>query len=472
MQRFFLPNHKDPRRVGSNLDLILAQGRERILTILLRVTSVLGIVGILSIMGNLLKDGRWDLVVVYLSGMVVIGLISYLPRIPYPAKAIAFLTIIFLLGIIDLSHFGVAEDWRLYFTTFTILATVFLGWRVGVLALFSSLIAFVAIAWQISVGQIVITASAIDSPVPNLEAIITFSLVLVLANGVIIAAITALLHEYELANLGEQQAVMQLGQRTKELEHALIREQHLAHEVASALQQEEELSHLRSKIITTISHEFRTPLTVINNSANLLDKYYDRLSPEKRQEQYGRIHTAIHYLTDLLKDISLVDEAKNDAIYAQQTPIRYSDFCQRLQTDLLQSLNNPANLHFEIATTADAKLLLDYNLLKQLITNLLNNAVKYSPPDAPIHLKIAHDTVLTISVKDQGIGIPDDEKEKIWDPFYRGRNVETRSGLGLGLYIIKQMLNIMSGTITLEDNPDGQGVVFTIQLPLQLSAPH
>ena len=310
-KNYFLPQKPDYAGQEPDINVILLQERDRILTVILRLSSLIGIIIILIIMDDLLERQRWEMVLVYLIGMIAIGTISHLRQINFTGRAVTFLGILYALGVIDLSFFGVAEDWRLFFSAFSILAALFLGWRAGVFALLLSMATFITIAWQISIGRIVITASAMESPIPTGENIITFGLVFVMTNAVVIAAIIILLREFESATEKERQAAIQLGQRTAELEDSLTREQQLASEVAFALQREEELNKFRSKMITTISHEFRTPLTVINNSTSLLEKYYDRLSDSKRQEQYLRMRQSIIYLTDLLQGISLVESTQS-----------------------------------------------------------------------------------------------------------------------------------------------------------------
>lgn len=466
IKNYFLLPRPEYVSLDTDLNVLLIQGRDRILTVLLRLTSLIGTLILLSIMSDLLKRQRWDLVLVYLSGMIIIGIISHLHRISYTGRALTFLSILYALGVIDLFFFGIAEDWRLYFSAFSILAALFLGWRAGLIALLMSLVSFVILAWQISIGNIVINASAMDSPIPAVQNIVAFSLVFFMTNAIVISAIITLLQEFENATKKERQAAIKLGQRTAELEDSLNREQQLASEVAFALQREEELNKLRSKMITTISHEFRTPLTVINNSTSLLDKYYDRLSDSKREEQYQRIRQSIFYLTDLLQGVSLVESTQNRTVRPRQELIQFGQLCERLTVELRQETADPPNLKIDVNGDTKIPLALDYYLLKQIVSNLLTNALKYTQTHLPVNLHIVLDRDLKLTVADQGIGIPESEKEKVWEPFYRGSNVTAHSGLGLGLYVVKQLLEPMAGKITLSDNPVG-GTIFTIKLPLK-----
>lgn len=465
---YFLPANTHSLAGDTDITHRLAYGRDRILTIMLRLTSLLGMLGIFSIMGQVIEQRRYGLLALYLGGMILIGVISYLRQISYKSRTILFLSLVYLMGAIDLFHFGIAEDWRLYFSGFTIFTTLFLGWRSGVVALFLSLLTFVTIGWQIAIGHIVPSASLMASPVPTAEVILAFSIVFFMTNGITISAISALLHEFEIAHQNERQATIKLEQRTAELEQSFSREQELARELAFSLEREEALSQLRATIITTVSHEFRTPLTVINNSANLLKDYYGRLTEEKRQEQYDRIHSSIFYLTELLQDVALVERSKKDNLKFQPSPTTFGALCAQLATDLPRETNQPKNLSIHTAGHPESTLVLDYSLLKRVLLSLLSNALKFSDPTSPISLTLSVDKLLTATVVDQGIGILPEDEENVWKLFYRGSNIDNHRGLGLGLFIAQQLVETMSGTITLAANPEGQGAVFTVQLPLSI----
>ena len=465
---YLFPANTQTLTADADLKRQLAQGRDRILTIMLRLTSLLGVIGIISIMGQVLDQDRYGLLALYLGGLILIGIISYLRQISYTSRAVFFLSLVFLMGVVDLSHFGIAEDWRLYFSGFTIFTTLFLGWRSGIVALSLSLFAFVTISWQIAIGHIVPSASLMDSPIPSAEVILAFSIVFLMTNGITISAISALLHEFEIAHQNERRATTKLEQRTAELEQSLNREQELARELAFSLQREESLSQLRATIITTVSHEFRTPLTVINNSASLLEDYYGRLTEEKRQAQFDRIHNSIFYLTDLLQDVALVERTKKDHLKFQPGPTTFGTLCAQLKTDLPRETNQPTNLTIHTAGHQEIGLVLDYSLFKRVILSLLSNALKFSPATSPVTLILRADNQLTATVMDQGIGILPEDKENVWKLFYRGSNIDNHKGLGLGLFIAQQLVDVMSGSITLADNPEERGTIVTLQLPLSI----
>ncbi|MCB0035181.1 MAG: ATP-binding protein, partial [Anaerolineales bacterium] len=259
-----------------------------------------------------------------------------------------------------------------------------------------------------------------------------------------------------------------VNERTQELQSALDRERLLKQELAHALTQEAELSSLKSQIITTVSHEFRTPLTVINTSTNLLYKRFERLSEEKRQELFERVHQSIFYLSDLLQDISLVNIMQNEQVTPSYNDYTFSSLCQHLSSQLAYELGHPPNLVFSYDENLNALIELDFELLKQIVFDLLSNAIKYSEPTEPIEIAFKiDDQCFKISVEDQGIGIPKEELQKIFELFYRGSNVSTRRGMGLGLYIVKHLTDSLQGQVHVASAGDGQGSRFTVQIPLK-----
>lgn len=204
---YFIPPSRNDFGSELSLDVILAGGRERILTSLLRFTSVLALFGIASTLENLISKSRWDLLSFYLLMAFAIWVISYNRKIPYSARLAFFLGITYILAVVDLAFVGIAEDWRLYLFGLSVLVTIFLGWRMGVVAIFVSELTFISIAWQISVGNIVITASHMASPVPSKMSIFIFALMFLMVTGVVVSAVAAVMREFEAAWQRERVAV-------------------------------------------------------------------------------------------------------------------------------------------------------------------------------------------------------------------------------------------------------------------------
>lgn len=250
------------------------------------------------------------------------------------------------------------------------------------------------------------------------------------------------------------------------LERKIIQEQLLnAQEtIKKALQKERELSELKTRFISTASHEFRTPLSSILSSVSLIERYTTTETQDKRLKHINRIKSSVRNLTQILEDflsLSKLEEGKN------QDAKHIFD----LSTLILETIE-------EVSTFAKSGQILEYEHsgeisviysntqnIKNILINLLSNAIKYSPSNSKIYISSIIDTkTVTISVRDQGIGIPLDQQKHLFSRFFRADNAIAIQGTGLGLYIVKKYLENIDGTIDFVSKPD-QGTTFTIQIP-------
>ncbi len=258
-------------------------------------------------------------------------------------------------------------------------------------------------------------------------------------------------------------------ERTRELEEGLHRERQLKQELELAAAAQAGLAALKGQIIANVSHEFRTPLAVINTSVELLVEHYERLKPEKRREIHKRIHDSIFYLTDLLRDVMVVERAQTESLHPDPIHYRFGDFWQQLEEQVRRELGSPPNVAFDYDAVDATDMTADFVMIKQVVFNLLSNAIKYSPKDAAIQTQLTHNgNHWTLKVMDQGIGIPPEEAERIFDLFYRASNVETRRGLGLGMYIIRRYVTAMGGIVSARSPGVGHGTTFEVRVPLHV----
>lgn len=270
---------------------------------------------------------------------------------------------------------------------------------------------------------------------------------------------------YRLQNEQLEEAVKA---RTVDMENALVREQHLAEQLTHALEAETQLGELRSRIITVVSHEFRTPLSVIYSSTQMLHQYYDKLSQARREAAHQRIEEAIFYLNDLLKDVALVDQAQREGIQPTYQTFAFNELCQKLTERIRRESNQPQRVTFDYNATIETPVQTDLVLLEQIMGNLVSNALKFSGTHLPVNVHVWLDnTQLVIEVQDQGIGIPLHEQVKVFELFHRASNVDERQGLGLGLFIVQAISKIMQGRVALVSQGRGQGATFQVYLPLQ-----
>ncbi len=255
--------------------------------------------------------------------------------------------------------------------------------------------------------------------------------------------------------------------RTADLEKSLARERHLAEQLTQALETETQLGELRSRIITVVSHEFRTPLSVIYSSTQLLHKYYDKLPQARRDAAHQRIEEAIFYLNDLLKDVTLVEQAQRERIQPAYQTFAFNELCQKLSEAIMRESNQPQRVSFAYAATVAAPVQTDLMLLEQIAGNLVSNALKYSGTTSPVQVRFwFHEAQFVVEVQDQGIGVPLPEQEKVFELFYRASNVDERRGLGLGLFIVQAISKMMQGHVTLLSQGQGHGATFQVYLPL------
>lgn len=258
----------------------------------------------------------------------------------------------------------------------------------------------------------------------------------------------------------------QLRQKNHFLQNEIYHRQHLEVELRNALVKEQELSNLKSNIISVVSHEYRTPLATILSSSELLEHYGTQWSQEKKQPHFQRIQTSVYHLTRLVDDVLLLNKTEKNSLQFNPLPLDLLMLCQQIVAELELSLNTKHRITFT-SQGASRLAFLDEKLLRQLLTNLLSNAIKYSFPEKAIQFDLiwAQDTV-TFKVRDQGIGIPKDEQTQLFDAFYRGSNVGIISGSGLGLAIVKKCVDLHGGQVSVASN--GDGTIFTVTLPIHL----
>jgi PAS domain S-box-containing protein len=250
----------------------------------------------------------------------------------------------------------------------------------------------------------------------------------------------------------------------KQLDAILMEQERLRYD----LQKEQELSEVKSNLMRTISHEFRTPLALIVTATDFLDKYIDRLNAERRTERLQAIRFQVKHLSDMLDDITFVVQGTLHHVAAHPAPIQLEVYCRSIVGEIQASIGKDHQFSF----TTDGQLvegIADKALVLRILTNLLSNAVKYSPANSVITFMLYRsngDAVLAVS--DRGIGISPEEQKHIFEPFYRGSSVlDSVGGTGLGLSIVKDCVNLHGGTISVESEP-GSGTTFVVRLPQTL----
>ncbi len=231
-----------------------------------------------------------------------------------------------------------------------------------------------------------------------------------------------------------------------------------------ALDKERKLVEMKSRFVAQASHEFRTPLSMIRSSAQLIRRVFD-LDPDKIFKYLERIDDGIADMIQLLDDLLMLSESQATDWPFNPHPLRFDLLLQNTIHEVSLAIGKPTNFTTR-GNVDDLQIVLDKKLIRLVLNNLLTNALKYSQAaDSPIEvLSHLENDVLTISIADQGIGIPEDELGNLFEPFHRAENVGTRPGTGLGLSIVKAAVERQGGTIAVASMV-GEGTTFTFSLP-------
>jgi len=232
-----------------------------------------------------------------------------------------------------------------------------------------------------------------------------------------------------------------------------------------SLEKERELSEMKSRFVATASHEFRTPLTTIMSSAELLRQFRDRMTAERIEDHLSRIIRQVKYMTTLIDDLLVLGKAQSGKLEFKPTLLDIHALCLEMLDQIAETLKNNVNVNYVSEHACDLRPF-DARLLRLIISNLLNNAAKYSSRGSDVLFELycaPHETILI--VQDYGMGIPEKDLPHIFKPFHRAGNVGTISGTGLGLSIIRQAVELHGGTVELESQ-EGVGTKVTVRLPL------
>lgn len=232
-----------------------------------------------------------------------------------------------------------------------------------------------------------------------------------------------------------------------------------------SLAREKELGELKSNFVSLVSHEFRTPLEVILSSAEILERYHERLAPEQRGRQLRAIQRSVRRMAEMMNEVLLLGRFEAGRVEFRPAPVELPQFLRRLRDEIVAAAGSGACV--EIAHGEDLEgATADESLLGHIFSNLFSNAVKYSPAGASVACdvrRVGQDAVFT--VRDRGCGIPEADQAHLFQSFHRGSNVGQRSGTGLGLVIVKRCVERHGGSLSFSSR-EGEGTEFTVRLPL------
>lgn len=261
-------------------------------------------------------------------------------------------------------------------------------------------------------------------------------------------------------NIGLEQKV---EDRTMMLRETLAQLERSKADLEKALEKEKELSDLKSRFVSTVSHEFRTPLAAVLSSASLLLKYTKEEDQEKRERHVQRIKESVKSLSDLLDDLLSLGKLEEGLIKPQPQPFICTEFMHDFINEM-QALTKHGQqiiLHY----TGSEEVMTDKRLLRNILLNLVSNAIKFSPENSSIHIScVNNNNTLTLMVKDSGIGISEEDKQHLFERFFRARNAQNIQGTGLGLHIVSKYLELLNGKIYMQSELN-KGTTFTLTIP-------
>jgi PAS domain S-box-containing protein len=243
-----------------------------------------------------------------------------------------------------------------------------------------------------------------------------------------------------------------------------ITERKRAEEVRRTLEKERELNELKLRFFSMASHEFRTPLSTILISAQVLENSTKEWPEEKKKKNLERIKSAAKNMTQLLTDILTLSRAEAGNLEFQPRPLDLEKFCYSLVEEIEFSTRAQQNIFF-ISNFPSEFAYMDEKLLRSILINLLDNAIKYSSENSQIYFTLSCESNQAIfKIQDKGIGISDEDKENLYQAFQRGKNVGDIVGTGLGLAVVKKCVQLHGGSITVDSEVD-VGTTFTVTIP-------
>ncbi|MEQ9404076.1 MAG: PAS domain-containing sensor histidine kinase [Cyclobacteriaceae bacterium] len=268
--------------------------------------------------------------------------------------------------------------------------------------------------------------------------------------------------ELEHLNLGLQSQIQERKLAENALKKSLEDLKKAEHEILMSLEKEKELGVLKSRFVSMASHEFRTPLTTILSSANLIGKYNEAEQQESRQKHIERINKGVKNLTGILNDFLSLEKLESGVLKPKKDEFEVSNLIQEVVEEMTQTLKKDQEI---VHNAISLKVKTDEHVLRNILINLVSNASKYSGEGNKIEINVSNSKKkVTIDVIDSGIGIPKDEQKNMFQRFFRAANATNIEGTGLGLNIVKKYTELIDGELSFISD-EGKGSTFTVVFP-------
>jgi len=231
------------------------------------------------------------------------------------------------------------------------------------------------------------------------------------------------------------------------------------------LEHEKELNELKSRFVSMVSHEYRTPLATIMTSSELLLHYAGRMTEENRMRHLTQIQQSVKNMLNLMNEVLTLEKMNLSQLHFEPKSLDLTEFCTAVVDEI--TFNTQGVIPIEFTITGESRMVcVDETLMRQIVSNLLSNAVKYSPEGSTVDFRLDWGTDrVMLTVSDHGIGIPEEDQKRLFEPFHRARNVSGISGTGLGLSIAKRAVELHGGTLGFQSQV-GIGTTFVVIIPI------
>lgn len=237
--------------------------------------------------------------------------------------------------------------------------------------------------------------------------------------------------------------------------------------IENVLQKEKEAIELKSRFVSIASHEFRSPLSSIDFAANFIKQNAATIGKKKLNEKVEVIEKHVNYMSHLLDDVLIYSRNETGKIKVVPTHVCLKTFMRNAVKEVMCHCKKSHQIC--VSSNELGSLFTDEKLLRNIVINLLTNAIKFSPGCDEVALHVLDKgAFVSVEVRDEGIGIPEDEIERIFEPFVRGRDADSIQGTGLGLSIVKKAVELLQGSIHVESRP-GKGSIFKVTIPRQIA---
>lgn len=256
-----------------------------------------------------------------------------------------------------------------------------------------------------------------------------------------------------------------LNSSIKKLENEVFERKKAEEEIRKLLARERELNDLKSKFVSIASHEFRTPLSSVLSSIALIEQYKQKGELDKIDKHTQRVRSSVNHLTSILNDFLSLGKLEEGKVDVENHPVDLHVLFEDIREEMKAILKEGQEILIDFGM--DNKVLVtDVRILRNILFNLISNASKYSDVQKKIVVAInTKGKLLNISIKDEGLGIPEGDQKYLFERFFRASNVSNIQGTGLGLTIVKRYVELLSGRLTFSSEHN-KGSVFTVTLPV------